>query len=188
MQQARKPVLQGNRVRLRPLTANDAQAMFESLSEPISMRLTGTHGTFTFEDVLTHCRLIEKSEDRWDYGIEVDGDLVGEIVLNGVSWPDQSASLRIAVWTPGCRNKGYGSEAAALLIRHGFEMLALNRIELEVFSFNPHAQHVYEKLGFRHEGVRREALIWDGEKVDAHVMSLLRREYLADARDGFVPR
>ncbi|TPK63556.1 GNAT family N-acetyltransferase [Mesorhizobium sp. B2-4-19] len=34
-----------------------------------------------------------------------------------------------------------------------------------------------EKLGFRLEGTRREALIWDGEAVDAHIMSLLKREY-----------
>ena len=70
-----------------------------------------------------------------------------------------------------------GTESASLLIGFGFETLALNRIELEVYAFNPQARRVYEKLGFRLEGTRREALIWDDERVDAHIMSMLRREF-----------
>jgi RimJ/RimL family protein N-acetyltransferase len=176
-----KPVLRGGRVVLRPLTAEDAEAMYASLDEPVSMRLTGTHAKFSFEDVQAHCARIEGAEDRWDYGIMVGGNLIGEVVLNNVDWANKSASFRIAIWTAEHRNKGYGTESASLLIGFGFETLALNRIELEVYAFNPQARHVYEKLGFRLEGTRREALIWNGEKVDAHMMSLLRREYRSAA-------
>lgn len=176
-----KPVLRGGRVVLRPLTAEDAEAMYASLDDPVSMRLTGTHAKFSLEDVQAHCARIEGAEDRWDYGIMVGGNLIGEVVLNNVDWANKSASFRIAIWTAEHRNKGYGTESASLLIGFGFETLALNRIELEVYAFNPQARHVYEKLGFRLEGTRREALIWNGEKVDAHMMSLLRREYRSAA-------
>jgi RimJ/RimL family protein N-acetyltransferase len=46
-----------------------------------------------------------------------------------------------------------------------------------VFAFNPRAIHVYKKLGFKREGVRREVLFWDGEYHDVIVMGLLRREF-----------
>jgi len=174
-----KPVLRGERVTLRPLTASDARAIHASLDEPISRRLTGTHTRHSLAEVEAHCARIEHAIDRWDYGIIVDGALIGEVVLNHVDLPNRSASMRIAVWEPGQRNKGYGSEAIGLLIRHGFETIGLNRIELEVYAFNPQARRVYEKLGFRLEGTRREALLWDGETVDAEIMSLLRREYFA---------
>ena len=98
-------------------------------------------------------------------------------MLNGIDWPNRAASFRIVIWDATGRDKGHGTEAAALLLRHGFEALALNRIELEVYAFNPRARRVYEKLGFKLEGTRREALIWDGEAVDAHIMSLIRRDY-----------
>lgn len=48
-----------------------------------------------------------------------------------------------------------------------------------MFAFNPRAIHVYEKLGFKREGVLREVLYAGGGYHDASVMSLLRREYLA---------
>ena len=56
----------------------------------------------------------------------------------------------------------------------------MHRIELEVYDFNPRAQHVYEKAGFMREGVRREVLLWDGEYHDAIVMSILEDEFRND--------
>ena len=36
-----------------------------------------------------------------------------------------------------------------------FEELKLHRLELDVYSFNPRAERVYQKAGFRREGVLR---------------------------------
>jgi len=177
MTQATKPLLTGKTVTLRPLTRLDAPAIHAGLEEPESKRLTGTHARHTLAEVEAHYARAETAGDRCDYGIIAGGALIGEAVLNGIDWPNKAASFRIVIWEATGRDKGYGSEAAALLLRHGFEALGLNRIELEVYAFNPRARRVYEKLGFRLEGTRREALIWDGEPVDAHTMSLLKRDY-----------
>jgi RimJ/RimL family protein N-acetyltransferase len=40
-------------------------------------------------------------------------------------------------------------------------------------EFNPRARRVYEKCGFRVEGVRRDALRWAGAWHDAVVMAVL---------------
>lgn len=178
-----KPILNGTvtgtgtGVRLRPLAGSDAVAMFTSLDDADSMRLTGTRSTFTLEQVQHHCDHIERADDRLDYGIEVAGELIGEAVLNCIDDINLSASFRIAIWIPDCRNKGFGSEATRLLVRHGFEEVGLNRIELEVYAFNPRAMRVYEKIGFRLEGTRRQALLWDGEAVDTHIMAMLEDDY-----------
>ncbi len=105
--------------------------------------------------------------------------MIGEAVLNCIDDINLSASFRIAIWIPDARNKGFGSEATRLLVRHGFEAVGLNRIELEVYAFNPRAMRVYEKIGFRLEGTRRQALLWDGEAVDTHIMAILRDDYRA---------
>lgn len=78
---------------------------------------------------------------------------------------------------PGGRNRGLGSEATRLTIDHAFSTTELHRLELEVFAFNPRAQRVCEKAGFVVEGVRRDALRFDGAFVDAVVMSILRPEW-----------
>jgi RimJ/RimL family protein N-acetyltransferase len=64
-----------------------------------------------------------------------------------------------------------------MITGYGFEVLGLHRIDLEVYSFNPRARHVYEKVGFVAEGVLRDALRWDGHWVDATVMSVLAPEW-----------
>lgn len=176
-----KPIINGNKLVLRPLGEQDAAAMYRSLQEPVSQRLTGTHNVFSFEDVRAHCTMIEAADDRWDYGIAVDGKLIGEAVLNHVDRTNESASFRIAIWDPEERGRGFGTEAAKLLVDFGFRSLRLNRIELEVYAFNPQARRVYEKVGFKHEGTKRQALIWQDEKVDAHIMSILRDEYLFES-------
>ena len=75
------------------------------------------------------------------------------------------------------QGRGLGTEATRLIVGYGIEELGLHRIELGVYSFNPRAQRAYEKAGFVVEGVRREALLWDGEWVDSIVMSVLASEW-----------
>jgi RimJ/RimL family protein N-acetyltransferase len=63
-----------------------------------------------------------------------------------------------------------------LIVDYVFAELPVNRLELEVYAFNPRAIAIYEKVGFRREGVRRDALLWDGEFVDAIMMSVIRSD------------
>ena len=60
-----------------------------------------------------------------------------------------------------------------------FEVLGLHRLELEVFSFNPRAQAVYRKAGFRVEGVRRDAVLDGQTYADAIEMAILEEEWRA---------
>ena len=68
-----------------------------------------------------------------------------------------------------------------MLLRHAFTATDVFRIELGVFAFNPGAVHVYEAAGFRIEGRRRAAHMFDGERIDDIVMAALRPEWLAGA-------
>lgn len=55
-----------------------------------------------------------------------------------------------------------GTEVTKLVTHYGFNVLGLHRIELTVFSSNPAALKTYEKAGYVHEGVKREADFSDG--------------------------
>lgn len=172
-----KPVLAGRLVTLRPLNSSDAAAMHASLHDEELARLTGTQAAHSLADVTAHLLRCETADDRIDFAIMAEGKPVGEAVLNHIDRPNLSGSFRIAVWNAVDRNRGFGSEATNLVVKYGFESVGLNRIELEVFSFNPRARHVYEQAGFVHEGTRREALFWKGEWVDAQMMAMLRSDF-----------
>lgn len=116
--------------------------------------------------------------DRLDLAVveRATGACVGEAVLNEWDSGNHSCNFRIALVAAG-QGRGLGTEATRLMVGYGFEGLGLRRISLGVFAFNPRARRAYEKAGFVVEGVRRDALLYDGAWVDDIVMSILAPEW-----------
>lgn len=189
---ADKPTLVGDLVTLRPVAPEDLPVLADILRDPEVRRLTGSvHSTAAAEAGDTEgddARLRQwystrnEQTDRLDLMIvdNATSQTVGEVVLNDWDRGNRSCGFRTLVGPAG-RNRGLGSEALRLLVDYAFTHLPLHRIELEVFAFNPRAQRVYGKAGFVVEGRRREALLYDGEPVDAIIMGLLRSEWAARA-------
>ncbi|NUT95261.1 MAG: GNAT family N-acetyltransferase [Saccharothrix sp.] len=175
-----KPTLTGEAVVLRPVTADDVPALLPMLTDPEVGRLTGSRGgDDPDEAVLREWYGSRGAQDgRLDLAVveRGSGRVVGEAVLNHWDADNASCSFRIC-FVPAVVGRGMGTEATRLIVGHGFEALGLHRISLEVYAFNPRARRVYEKVGFVAEGVLRDALLWDGERVDATVMSILRPEW-----------
>jgi RimJ/RimL family protein N-acetyltransferase len=103
-------------------------------------------------------------------------ELVGDVALQDIDPMNRNANVRIALLRERT-GRGYGSEALRLILEYGFGILNLHRIELNVFAYNEKAIAAYEKLGFRREGVQREALYYDHQYHDSVLMSILAREY-----------
>jgi RimJ/RimL family protein N-acetyltransferase len=173
------PDLHGESLTLRPLGTQDAAAMYNALADPEAMRLTGTHGHFTAAAVHSFCASLDAEEDRVDYAVYLHGadHSSGEIVLNDIDADNRSANFRTALYGSSNFGRGIGSEAIPLVLAYGFDAIGLHRIELEVFDFNLRARHLYQKLGFEQEGIKRDALCWQGVFHDAIVMSLLAPDF-----------
>lgn len=176
---ARKPVLRGERVLLRPFAAGDAPVIGRIVEEPEIRRLTGS-GHLDFSGVDLEAIYAERAtaRDRLDLAIvdAATGGLVGEAVLNEWDEANRSCNFRILIGSEG-RDRGLGTEATRLIVGHGFTELELHRIHLYVYAFNPRARRVYEKAGFTAEGIDRDALLHDGVWVDAVRMSILEHEW-----------
>ncbi|MCB5182499.1 GNAT family N-acetyltransferase [Streptomyces antimicrobicus] len=175
-----KPTLHGEAVVLRPVTEDDVPALLPSFTDAEGARLTGSHGTFDEAGLRTWYRTRHDQDGRLDLAVvdRATGRTVGEAVLTAWDPDNESCSFRIGL-VPGTYGRGIGTEATRLLVGHGFEALGLHRISLEVYAFNPRARRAYEKVGFRVEGVMRDALLWEGERVDATLMSILAPEWRA---------
>lgn len=177
---AATPTLTGPRIRLVPLGPQHAEAVFASLQDAESNRLTGTHQTFTREAIDAFCASRADQDDRLDWAIEdvATGQYAGGIAVNEVDADNETAGFRIDL-VASHRGRGLGPEAIELMLAHLFEQVGVYRVDLEVFAFNPRAQRAYEKVGFVVEGRVRGALLWDGERVDTIVMGLLRDDWKA---------
>jgi RimJ/RimL family protein N-acetyltransferase len=178
-----KPTLRTERLTIRPMRADDAAALLASTEEPESRRLTGTHHRFTLEQTQAWCSSRDEQNDRWDLVIEdaADGAWLGELAVNDWDPDNRSCGIRIAL-EPHARGHGIGPEAMSAVIDHLFTATPAHRLELDVYSINPRAIAVYEHLGFVREGVKRDALLWDGTYSDAIQMSVLRPEWTGTPR------
>jgi RimJ/RimL family protein N-acetyltransferase len=184
---AEKPTLTGDLVTLRPFRDVDLGAITEAIRDPEVGRLTGSaHSTEEAADVPDEATLRawystrNDQPDRLDLAI-IDngtGSCVGEAVLNEWEEGNESCNFRILIGPAG-RDRGLGTEATRLLLGHAFEALGLHRVSLEVYAFNPRGQRAYEKVGFVREGVRRDALRFDGQWVDSILMAVLDHEWAA---------
>ena len=173
-----KPTLTGKRVILRPVTVDDVPGLAAMVADPEGSRLAGTHATFTDDQLRAWYATRGDQSDRLDLAV-VDretGSYAGEVVLNDLDDINLSCGFRISLG-PAARGRGLGTEATRLVVRYAIEEVGLHRVELEVYAFNPRAQAVYERVGFVREGVRRDALRWDGEWIDAITMSILSTEW-----------
>ncbi|AUJ24140.1 Spermidine N(1)-acetyltransferase [Virgibacillus dokdonensis] len=74
--------------------------------------------------------------------------------------------------------RGVGKEALKLLLDYAFLELNFHRVSLRVFSFNERAIQLYRKLGFKQEGVSRQALFQNGNWHDMIHMAILQQEYM----------
>ncbi len=183
---ADKPTLTGDRAVLRPFDGGDLPAMAEAIADPEVGRLTGSVNSSAQradegfdEDRLREWYSTRNAQaDRLDLAI-VDrgsGECVGEVVLNEWEPENASCNFRILIGPRG-RDRGLGTEATRLILAHAFDTAGLHRVSLEVYAFNPRAQRAYEKAGFVREGVRRDALRFDGGFVDSVLMSVLAPEW-----------
>jgi RimJ/RimL family protein N-acetyltransferase len=81
-------------------------------------------------------------------------------------------------------NRGYATEAAALVLGFGFGELGLNRVHAQHFSRNPQSGRVMRKLGMRHEGRLRQHVLRWGSPEDLEQFGILRDEWKSGSAAG----
>jgi len=73
--------------------------------------------------------------------------------------------------------KGIGYFATTEILNHAFNNINLNRIELGVLESNARALKLYEKVGFKREGVKHQSIYKNGKFVDMIIMAILKEEF-----------
>jgi len=110
--------------------------------------------------------------------------LIGTCAFSQLDGDNGSTLYHITIGERDAWGHGYGTEATDLMVAHAFTRLALHRVALTVFEFNPRAIRAYEKCGFIVEGRARQAIFRDGRFWDEIQMSILFEEWDARQRKG----
>lgn len=129
-------------------------------------------GNWSLEE---HHEKMSGSDCRYLIAEPESGEMAGFAILRGLASPHRSIRLqRIVVAQP---EQGVGHFMLTGILDYVFRELKAHRLWLDVFETNQRALHVYESLGFRREGVLREAIFRDGGFHTQILMSILDREY-----------
>lgn len=108
---------------------------------------------------------------------------LGGVSLNRIEWADGCANLGYWMATRAA-GRGYGTVAARLMCRHGFETLGLHRIQIQVEVGNEGSRRVAEKLGSRLEGTLRGKIRRGEGWSDALLFGLQASEFTAGRGGG----
>lgn len=169
-------------VRLSPYVKSLRQRLFDWMNDAPTRRAAGEYRP-----------LSEPEFDHWLAGMTAGRDRVllivaeratmtpaGFCALTDINPLHRRARLSIAI-DPAMRRRGLGGDAVTALTRHAFLDLGLERLSLDTPAGNAAAIRLYERRGFRREGVWRRHFLIDGDFHDAVAMAILRDEFAAPA-------
>lgn len=182
-------MIKGNRVELRPVTAEDMERFFiwrndEEVAKWAAGSRAATYGNIPLEslqamyaaNVQTANRAENLHQNRFSV-YSIDGVHIGSCDYRDVNLVTRSATIGISIGAKDYWSKGYGSDAIHTLLRFLFLKLNLNRVQLDTWSGNIRAIRAYEKLGFVIEGRLRQNEYVDGQCYDTIMMGLLREDF-----------
>ena len=153
---------------LRIATIADIPAILALEGNPVARQFVGQWSEDRHRAALT-------SRDARYYVSETGSAIDADVILRGLAEDSRSIELkRIVVAAPG---QGLGRRILTDIIRIAFRELGAHRLFLVVFEDNSRARHLYESIGFKYEGIMREAAHRNGSWFNLHLMSILESEY-----------
>lgn len=125
--------------------------------------------------ISTHLKEIEDGKlSNFAITLKDSGQLIGAIGLH-INARFNRAELGYWIGVPHW-NKGYCTEAAQAMIKHGFEDQKLHRIFAHYFSTNAASGKVMEKISMKYEGHLRQHVCKDGQYFDLVLYAILKTD------------
>ncbi len=118
------------------------------------------------------------NEKRRDLVIEYSGVPVGVIGLLCIDNANSKAEFYISIGNTSFKRKGIATRATKMLLKYAFEDLNLNKVYLNVDEENEIACRLYERVGFKCEGVFVKDLFHRGKYINRKRYAILRDEFL----------
>ena len=176
--------LAGEAVRLEPLSRDHLPGLLEVGLDPDLWRITVQFGG-TPEALAAY---VDEALRQQAAGTALPFALVepatGRIMGSSRFGNYDAPSARIEIgWTwvarPWQRTR-VNTEAKYLLLRHAFDALGLERVELRTDAINARSRAAIRRIGAVEEGIlRRQQRTWDGRLRDTVFHSILREEWPA---------
>ena len=175
------PKLHTERLLLRPMHPTDAEDMFDyaRLPEVTKYLLWKEHEDIGYtRDYLNYVSNRYCVGNFYDWSIiELkSGKMIGTCGFTKIDTTNNSAEIGY-VLNPDFHRKGFGSEAVKEILKFGFEVLCVNRIEARFMQGNEASLALMKSVGMTFEGYLRDLMFVKGEYKTIGISSILKKEY-----------
>lgn len=183
------PILETKKLISREIINEDAEDIYQYLSDAdVNRYLEGS--TDSVEEAMSY---ISWSRDtyknntdiRWGIELKENSKLIGDCGFGHIDEPKRPTELGYMI-SKEYWNRGYMSEALGEILRYGFQMLNLHRVQAWTHPENKASVRLLLKHGFIHEGYLREYIyVWHkGVYIDTDIYSLLAKDYQCKSADN----
>jgi len=175
---------QGDRVRLRPLQADEAEAKWQEWFDTPARRLL-EYGLDLppvslkryREELLESCDFGGKEGNRLSFAVDnLGGEFVGWINVFFSEPRHGRFGAGMGIFREFRRN-GYASDAMRIVLQFGFREQRMEKFNTECLAINAPSIGMQEKLGLVEEGRRRAQVYMDGMRHDVVLFGMTRAEY-----------
>jgi ribosomal-protein-alanine N-acetyltransferase len=179
------PILQTERLSLREFQPTDAQAVFDSFSQA---KVTKYINRGPMQSIQEAEELVEIRTSLFQRGfgvrwaittIDDPTKFIGSCGCYKLDRSNRSMEIGYDLH-PDYWRQGIMTEAVMAMINFAYSaafFFHLNRIEALTYVDHSASIGLLKKLGFKEEGIRREAGFWENQYHDLKSFSLLRRDW-----------
>lgn len=146
--------------------------------EVIRYSMTKFHSLKDDQDIQTWYLNTLLDAKSWQWGIvdPQNKELIGYIGIAGINKIDNNGEFFIFIGNKNYWGKKLATKLTPQIVKKAFADLNLHRIFLTASSDNPGAVKAYEKAGFIHEGIMRDAFFRNGQFSNKLIMGILKEE------------
>ena len=175
---------QGNKIRLRALTIDDANHKFAQSLDSISREEfnigielpTTVESQKAWLEQYSGCKEIS---GMIAFAIEThEQDYVGLANMHSIDERHGKFSFSVIVNRP-YRKQGYAEDTVRLIMKYGFLERRLHKCNSSCASYNTASTQLHQKLGLSKEGSLREERSWNGKHHDEVLFGMTLTEYNA---------
>lgn len=180
-------MLHGKNILLRLLVQEDLKDRVDWINDEENIQTLLFDWPTSYDKTLKWFHNVVHDASKINFSIvdKVSGELIGMTGLLNIDRINHHAQLYITIGNKKYRGRHLPDEIIPLVLEYGFLELELKKIYLYTLPNNSRGRYVYERNGFRQDGILRQQVYCRGRQQDLYVHSILKSEFEEKHAQGF---
>lgn len=175
--------LEGDWVRLVPLAQSHAEALLAAAREESIwqyLMVPQPQSVQEMREWIGTALELQEQGGQLPFAVSsrVDGRVVGTTRYLDIRMADRAVEIGWTWYASEVQRTAVNAECKLLLLRHAFEELGMERVQLKTDALNERSRRAIERIGGQFEGILRQyQRYWHGRQRDTAIYSILRSEW-----------